>query len=114
MAQQLICFCLNMGVIMRIVIVTMLILAGMISHSLATTFHYFYNGRVKSISDDTMAIGDKSFRVAEKVKVLQHEERNGAFYENPSNLRTVNVGMSVTVKVEGSVITEIIIERWKR
>jgi len=38
----------------------------------------------------------------------------GRFFENPASLTDIKIGDWVTVKVIGNLVTEILIERYKR
>jgi hypothetical protein len=79
----------------------------------ATTHNYNFNGRVMSISEQLMIVGKKDFPLAHNVRVFDQVRRDGAYYLERSRLSRVSVGDSVTVKVDGAYVVEIVIERWK-
>jgi ribosomal protein L21E len=78
------------------------------------TFHSYFNGVVQSISNETLLVSGRSYKISPMVKVLAHENRNGAMYETSAKMSELSTGDSVTVRIEASMIKEIIIERWRR
>lgn len=78
------------------------------------TAHTYLNGKVESISGNLIVIEGTTFEIAPKCRVVAITEKNGAYFEDPASLKDVGRGGWVTVKQTGKIISEIMIERWRR
>ena len=81
-----------------------------------TRSHYYFNGKVNAISKnyDYINVSGEDFYIAQDCRVAIHKEVNGAFFENPASLRDIKIGDWVTIKVIDNLVTEILIERYKK
>ncbi len=78
------------------------------------SYHKYYSGVVQSSSNEGIVVNDRNFLYSANVKIKAHEKRNNTFREVAGNMNEVRSGAHVVLKVEGSNIYEIIIERWKQ
>ena len=85
-----------------------------LTHTGFTRGHYYFNGKVNAISKEFINVSGKVFYITRDCRVAIHKGVNGAFFENPASLRDIKIGDWVTVKVIGNLVTEILIERYKR
>jgi len=69
---------------------------------------------VNAISKEVINVSGRDFYITKDCRVAIHREVNGAFFEDPASLTNVKIGDWVTVKVIGNLVTEILIERYKR
>jgi len=98
---------------MRVVIILFLLLVvGMPVQ--ARSKHYFFNGLVRNISGNNINVGGREFPLAYKIQVLSQTQNRGAFTEHKAHLSDVYRGISVTVRVEGAAVNQIVIEEWKK
>lgn len=97
-------------VFMAVVIVT----ATSSARGSETQHPYFQTGTVESISGQQLQFGGATLFVIEKCKYVAVEKRNGAYYENPATKNDVRAGDSVMIRMNGNVVDQIHIERWKR
>jgi hypothetical protein len=99
---------------------TVMFLMDFTSHARSTTtssgrsYHKYYSGVVQSSTSQGVVVNDRSFLYSANVKVKAHEKRDNGFREVAGNMNEVRSGAHVVLKVEGSNIYEIIIERWKQ
>jgi hypothetical protein len=77
------------------------------------TVHGYLNGKVNSVHDNRVVIGDRELVIEEKCRVVIVSKDNGIFHENPAHIRDMRTGDTVTVKVIANTISEIMIERWR-
>lgn len=84
------------------------------SHSF--TEHLYINGKVISLSSNTIKIDSSKdfYFISDKVRVVKHIKKKNSIYEEPATFRELKVGQSVTLKVIGKTIHEIIIEEYKK
>jgi hypothetical protein len=99
---------------MKKTVFVLVMLFFLLSTALADTFHYYFNGKVAGISETSIQIGKRVYAIAPGSRVVVQDKRNGAIYEEPARVYSINPGDSVTVRVEGSTVNEILIERWRR
>lgn len=52
--------------------------------------------------------------MSEKVRVAKHIKKKHSIYEESATLKELKVGQSVTLKVIGKTVYEIIIEEYKK
>jgi hypothetical protein len=76
--------------------------------------HVYINGIVNSVSSDTIAISYLTYKIDQKCKVVIQYKEGGSFHEKPGRLRDINTGETVTAKMIGGILYEIIIEEWRR
>ncbi|MSM40819.1 MAG: hypothetical protein GJT30_14485 [Geobacter sp.] len=98
---------------MRVVIILFLLLVVGLPVQ-ARSKHYFFNGLVRSISDSSINVDGREFPLAYKIQVLSQTQNKGAFTEHKAQLSDVYRGLSVTVRVEGASVNQIVIEEWKK
>ncbi len=96
-------------------IFVLLLIFGMASSVYGNTFHRYLNGKVESVSDYSIVVGGQKYYF-DPYAVYRAQDRNsnGSFNENPVRHSAVKVGQHVYIKVEGSTVHEVIIERWER
>jgi hypothetical protein len=75
--------------------------------------HVYINGIVNTVGSDTMTISHHNYKIDPKCKVVIQYKERGSFHEKPGSLWEVSTGDSVTAKMTGAVLYEIMIERWK-
>jgi len=80
----------------------------------APSSHIYVNGRISHISNSSITVAGVQCHLAKKVRVLVRDKRNNSFYEYPSTTSSVSTGSVATVRIDGNVVDEIIIERWTR
>jgi len=80
----------------------------------ARSKHYFFNGIVQNISGNNINVGGREFPLSYKIKVLSQTQNKGAFTEHKAHLSDVYRGLSVTVRVDGASVNQIVIEEWKK
>lgn len=104
-------------------IVVVVALSDGVSHARSTTgrygistrsFHKYYSGIVQRVFDSGIVLNSNNYFYASKVKILSHVKNNGVFKEAGASMYEVREGVPVIIKVEGTTIHEIIIERWKQ
>lgn len=109
----LVCW-VRIGDKMRHLLIVIILVAVSVSNGMALTFHTYFTGTVEGITGYSLLVSGRIYKISPEVKVLAHENRNGAIYELPARMSELSSGDSVTVRIEASIIKEIIIERWKR
>lgn len=99
----------------KIILVTFLFLFLLSGISLAyDSGHVYINGRVDFIGSDTITVSGIHYRIDQKCKfTIQYREHNSVL-EKPARLWDVSTGDTVTAKMIGAILYEIIIERWRR
>lgn len=80
------------------------------------TEHVYLNGIVINYSSNAIKIDSSKefYFISDKVRVVKHIKKKNSIYEEPANLRELKVGQSVTLKVIGKTVHEIIIEEYKK
>jgi hypothetical protein len=76
--------------------------------------HVYINGKIDSIGSDTITISGIHYTIDKKCRVVIQYKEHGSFHEKPASLWDVNTGDSVTVKMIGNILYEIMIERWRK
>ena len=83
--------------------------------SFGRSFHKYYTGVVQGISKDGIVFNNQQYIFAQNIKIAAHEKNNnGNFREVAARSNDIAVGAHVIIKVVGTSIYEIIIERWKQ
>lgn len=79
------------------------------------SFHKYHTGVVQGSSSAGIVFNNKQYTYAPTVKIRAHVKntKDGSFQEIKAEMYEIQSGTNVIVKVEGSTIYEIIIERWK-
>jgi hypothetical protein len=85
-----------------------------VSQVQAGTTHFYTGGIVQEITQSEIWVGANRYTLAPSLRVIDINKRNNAYYEDRSSLYQVRSGQPVRVKVEGSTVYEILIERWKQ
>ncbi|RNC69867.1 MAG: hypothetical protein ED859_06925 [Desulfuromonadales bacterium] len=98
----------------RIALIILLVSICVVGPASAATHHYYFNGIVSAVTPQQMTVSGRDLPVADNVKVVAMVQNNGAFFEEPARYSEISAGSSVSVMVEGAVVTRVIIERWKR
>jgi hypothetical protein len=79
------------------------------------TFHRYINGTVEAISDDSIVVSRHNYTLASNVIYRVHDRTpSGSFSDNLARRYDVRAGQPVYIKVEGTTVYEVIIERWKK
>jgi type 1 fimbria pilin len=76
--------------------------------------HVYINGKVNSISSDSITISGSHYKIDKNCKVVIQYKEHNSFHEKPASLWDVSSGDTVTAKKIGSIIYEIMLERWRR
>jgi hypothetical protein len=103
-----------------VIIFTVMFLMDDTSYARSTTNssgrsnHKYYSGVIQSSSNEGIVVNDRNFLYSANVKIKAHEKRDNGFREVAGNMNEVRSGAHVVLKIEGSNIYEIIIERWKQ
>lgn len=95
--------------------VLLLVIIGMATSVYGNTFHRYLNGKVESISNYSITVGGQRYSLNPYAVYRAHDRNsNGSFNEKPVRNSDVKVGQHVYIKVEGSTVHEVIIERWEK
>jgi hypothetical protein len=76
--------------------------------------HVYIHGSVDSIGANTITISGIHYKIDQKCKVVTQYNDSGSFHEKPGRLWDINTGETVTAKMIGGILYEIIIEEWRR
>lgn len=79
----------------------------------SSTEHVYINGKIMKISTEHINISGKDYELAKGVRVVKHVKKGGAIYEEPARRQDLSIGKSVSAKVLGGVVYEIIVETYK-
>jgi len=96
--------------------VFILLLSLFPSFSNSQTNHVYINGKVLSFSNDIIQIdtSKQPFYISNTARVVKHVKKGPSIYEEQSSLRELKQGISVTLKVTGNIVSEVIIEEYKK
>lgn len=75
---------------------------------------YYYNGRVNSIDSVSIQVDSKDYLLAMKCVFIKQIKRNKAYFEDRVLARDLRTGDNVSMRINGNVVDQIIIEEWKR
>ncbi|MCS7232376.1 MAG: hypothetical protein RMJ67_09625 [Elusimicrobiota bacterium] len=107
-----------MGKIFMLLLIPVLIFTFILMPeiSLSQSNHIYLNGKVISLSNNTIKIDSakEPFYIVKDVKVLKHVKKGSSIYEEKALLKELQPGNSVTLKVTGNIVNEIIIEEYKK
>jgi hypothetical protein len=78
------------------------------------TGHVYRNGVVNSISSDTITVSRLNYKIDSKCRVVIQYKEGGMFHERRARLSDIETGDTVTIKMIGNILYEIIIEGWRR
>ncbi len=95
-----------------LLLVVMMVFGG--SAVAADSAMYHFSGRVVAFEDQKITVDQRQFYVAPRCSFERHSKRNGAFFVDKASARNVYVGNNVTVRVNGTIVDQIMIEEWKR
>ena len=86
------------------------------SRTYGRSFHKYNTGVVQASSSAGIVFNNRQYTYAPTVKIRAHVKntQDGSFKEIKAELYDIRVGSNVIIKVEGTTIYEIIIERWKQ
>jgi len=76
--------------------------------------HVYINGMVESVDGDSITISGVHYRIDERCTVVIQYEESGSFHERRGQRSDVSTGETVTARMTGGVLYEIMIERWRR
>lgn len=102
------------GIIFLALLVALLLCSGNIVEAAGSSSHYYVTGKVTSISHSEITVAGVRCNLARKVRVIVREKTGDSIYERTATLSAVSSGHDATVRVNGNVVDEIIIERWTR
>lgn len=80
----------------------------------AGTTHIYTGGSIQDISQDQLVVGANRYTVSPSVKIIILNKRNGSYYEDAGRRSDLQTGQPVRLKVEGTTVYEVVIERWKQ
>ncbi|MDI1471140.1 hypothetical protein QI155_01145 [Thermodesulfovibrio sp. 1176] len=97
-------------------LVFILLLSLFPSFSNSQTNHVYINGKVLSFSNDIIQIdtSKQPFYISNTARVVKHVKKSVSIYEEKASLRELKPGQSVTLKVIGNTVYEVIIEEYKK
>lgn len=96
-------------------IIVLLVIFGISFPVYGNTFHRYINGKVEAISDHSIVVSGHNYTLASNVVYRVHDRTpSGSFSDNLARRSEVYSGQSVYLKVEGTTVYEVIIERWKQ
>jgi hypothetical protein len=100
---------------MKRTIIVLLLIFGISFPVYGNTFHRYEKGKVEAISDYSIVVSAHRYSLAlNTVYRVQDRTPSGSFSENLAKHGDVHIGQHVYLKVEGTTIHEVIIERWKQ
>lgn len=76
--------------------------------------HVYINGIINSINASNITISHSTYRIDKKCKIIILYKENNSFHEKQGRFSNINIGDSVTAKMIGGILYEIIIEEWKK
>jgi len=85
-------------------------------HSFSQTQHVYINGKVIAFSNNVIKIDSvkEPLYISGTARIVKHVKKQDSFYEERASLREINTGKSVTLKVTGNIVSEVIIEEYKK
>ena len=85
-------------------------------NSFSHTNHVYINGKVVNFTKDRIKIDTvkEEFIISKEVRIVKHVREENSIYEVPSFLGELRGNDSVTLKVIGNTVLELIIEVYKR
>lgn len=102
--------------IISILIFFSLVFSNCYEGCFAQTNHVYVNGKVISFSSNTIKIDTVRdvLYFSNNIKITKHIKKKHSIYEEPATLKELKIGDSVTLKVAGNIVYELIIEVYKR
>lgn len=84
--------------------------------ALAQTNHFYINGKVINFTPNTVKIdtAKEVLYFSNNMRIVKHIKKGKSIYEEPATLKELRINDSVTVKVIGNIVHELIIEVYKR
>jgi hypothetical protein len=77
--------------------------------------HKYFTGTVQERSSDGIVFNNQRYVFAPNIKIAAHEKiSSGSFREVAARSSDIVTGANVIIKVVGTTIYELIIERWKQ
>ncbi|HTP64354.1 MAG TPA: hypothetical protein VMJ66_03105 [Geobacteraceae bacterium] len=74
---------------------------------------FFASGKVESVSyPDKLVIGKRTYTLAPKSEIVIRYKKGPSIYEKKAYFSDINRGDKVFVRVEGTTIHQVFIERW--
>lgn len=105
---------MSKGIIFLALLVALLLCSGNIGEAAGSSSHFYVTGKVTNISQSEITVAGVRCHLARKVRVIVREKSGDSINERTATLSAVSSGYDATVRVDGNVIDEIIIERWTR
>lgn len=86
------------------------------SFSNSQTNHVYINGKVVSFSNEIIQIdtSKQPLYISNTARVVKHVKKGPSIYEEKASLKDLKTGKSVTLKVTGNIVSEVIIEEYKK
>jgi hypothetical protein len=76
---------------------------------------YYTSGIIKSTqAPDKIVIGTRTFTVSPKCDIVFQLRKGPSIYEKHATFYDISAGDPVFVKIEGSTVKNVCIERWKQ
>ncbi len=94
----------------------LLIFSSLCEDSFAQTNHVYVNGKVINFSSNSIKIDTvkEILYFSHNIKITKHIKKKHSIYEEPASLKELKINDSVTLKVSGNIVYELIIEVYKR
>jgi len=94
-----------------------IIIILMLLYSVATeaaTMQRYINGTIEHVTGDGITVNGNTYILSPKVSIRAHEYRDNSMYEVAGKTSEMTPGAQVYIRVEGTTVYEVIIERSKK
>ncbi len=89
------------------------ILSGLTSPLYAWNTAYFTSGKVVTVSyPDKLVVGKRTYTMAPKAEIVIRYKNGPSIYEKKGSFSDIYQGDKVYIRVEGTTIHQVFIERW--
>jgi hypothetical protein len=80
----------------------------------AVTMQHYINGTIEHVTGDSITVNGNTYSLSPKVSIRAHEKRDNSMYEVAGKTSEMTAGAQVYIRVEGTTVHEVIIERSKK
>jgi hypothetical protein len=80
----------------------------------AATMQRYINGTIENVTNDSITVNGNIYVFSPKVSIRAHEYRDNSMYEVAGKTSEMTAGVQVYIRVEGTTVHEVIIERSKK
>jgi hypothetical protein len=77
----------------------------------ADTMQRYINGTIEYVTLDSITVNGNTFALSPKVSIRAHEKRDNSMYEVAGKTSEMIPGVQVYIRIEGTTVYEVIIER---